>query len=64
MVRNAHKRPISVSLPLDLLARLDREAAEQQRSRSNMLSALLARALEAAPRRAPADAAAMEARRV
>lgn len=63
MVRNAQKRPVSVSLPPALLERLDREAAEQRRSRSNMLSALLAGIFEESPRRAPADVA-MEARRV
>lgn len=63
MVRNAQKRPVSVSLPPALLERLDREAAEQQRSRSNMLSALLARIFEESLRRAPADAT-VEARHV
>lgn len=65
MIGNAQttRRQISVTLPRPILEHLDSAAAAERRSRSNMLSALLARIFEESPQRAPADATA-EARHV
>lgn len=54
-----HNIPITVTVPPHLLVRLDREAQEQRRSRSNMLSLLLSRVFEESPPtecRAPSSA--------
>jgi metal-responsive CopG/Arc/MetJ family transcriptional regulator len=44
----ANETPISIRIPVELLARLDEEAKKQDRSRSNLVVLLIRRGLDGA----------------